>query len=115
MESSYIPLNKNKLGDIPWEWVCNLLGLVSGLIVGSLIAWRTAFFWRSTKDVVPLVMLSIIAYEVVSIIVLKLLKFPKIKDFGLVFLVVSLAYLSVFSIVAMFRFYYSRSFLFATF
>ena len=111
MKTPYFSFKQKNLGDIPWEWICNIFGLISGISLGSYISWGTVFFWRYPRGVFPIVILSSLAYEIVSIVVIKVVKFPKVRDIGVVFLSVSIGYLAVFSIVAMFRFYYSRSFL----
>lgn len=62
-----------------------------------------------------MVSLVVIAHIVSSIIISKLILFPKIEHLGIVFTVVSFIFLLLISIIAIGRFYYSRSFLLSSY
>jgi len=89
-------------------WHVSGLGLVLGL--ASLAAWDTPIFWHVSEGL-PLVVLVGLAYLAAVGAAVRLLRFPRVEGIGLVFLSVSTAFLLVLALLALGRFYYSRSFL----
>ena len=76
----------------------------------SFAAWDTIAFWR-VPGAMALVGLASLAYLAAVGAVFNLAKFPKVEGVGLIVLGVTIVFLLVVALVALGRFYYSRSFL----
>lgn len=85
-------------------------GLFVLLVLSSLVAWSGFGFWRQPKAW-PLLILCILAYLVTIVVLRQFQRLPRARVFGLVLFNVSLAFVAVVVIIALGRFYYSRSFL----
>lgn len=95
-------------------WTLNIIGIFLIIILSSYLSWGTVNFWQ-VKESITMVSLVIIAHIISSIIISKLILFPKIEHLGIVFTVVSFMFLLLISIIAIGRFYYSRSFLLSSY
>lgn len=84
--------------------------LIMTLTLPSNFAWGYWKFWQ-VSYAHPLVLFSSLAYICAAGVVSRLRCLPRTESIGLIFLSTSIAYLAVMAIVALGRFYYSRSFL----
>ncbi|MGE4545122.1 MAG: sugar transferase [Pedobacter sp.] len=89
-------------------------GLVVLLVTASLVAWSGFEFWKQV-NAWPLLFFCSLAYLASIMIMRQFLRFPRTKIIGLIFLSVSLAFVGVVVLLALCRFYYSRSFLLTAF
>jgi lipopolysaccharide/colanic/teichoic acid biosynthesis glycosyltransferase len=85
-------------------------GLLVLLSLSSVVAWSGCGFMRQTKSW-PLLILCALAYLVTIVVLRQFQRLPRTRIVGLVLLSVSLAFVIVVVIIALGRFYYSRSFL----
>lgn len=97
-----------------WIWLWHSLGFVLMVGAASFAAWDTIAFWH-VPGAMTLVGLASLAYLAAVNVVFRLAKFPRVEGIGLVVLGVSIAFLLIVAIVALGRFYYSRSFLLAAY
>lgn len=95
-------------------WIWHLLGLFLLLSAASTVAWKTWAFWEVGFGRL-LVVLSAGAYLAAAKGAGMLRRLPRAEEAGLTILVSSGAFLVVIVIVALGRFYYSRSFLLIVF
>lgn len=89
-------------------------GLAVLLVSGSLMAWDGFAYWRQAQAW-PLLGLCSLAYVASVVIMRQFQRLPRAQVIGMVFFSVSLAFVAVVVIIALGRFYYSRSFLLTAF
>lgn len=89
-------------------------GLWAMLLLSSFMAWRGFGFWLQPKAW-PLLILCTLSYLATVGVLRQFQRIPRARIFGLVLISVSLAFVAVVVIIALGRFYYSRSFLLVAF
>jgi len=95
------------------RWLGMQAGMVFMVAISSLAAWQTIAFWTYPVNVWPLVLLSLVSFFVAAEICSRLRMLPRAEGIGLILLAVAGAFLAVVAVVALGRFYYSRSYLLA--
>lgn len=92
----------------------NISGLFLILFASSFITWETFQFWNFKEGI--LMFLFTISFYLISLFIIsKILPFPRIEHSGIIFTTVSISFLIIISIIALFRLYYSRSFLISSY
>ncbi|MGC9064287.1 MAG: hypothetical protein ACP5JL_06395, partial [bacterium] len=87
-----------------------IVGSLIILFFPSYLSWNTLKFW-TVKDGFTMLFLVLMVYLISSLIIPKIIRFPRIEHYSIIFTFITLFYLIIISIIAIGRFYYSRSFL----
>jgi len=87
-----------------------MVGLSFVLLSSSVVAWESFGAWLNPA-MWPLLSLCVVAYIVNVVILRQFQRLPKAKIIAFIILSVSLAFVAVVVVLALGRFYYSRSFL----
>lgn len=94
--------------------ILNIAGIFIIILFSSYLSWGTLEFWK-VKEGIIMVSLILLAHIFSSLVILKLIIFPRIEHLGIIFTIVSFTFLLVIGIIAIGRFYYSRSFLLSSY
>lgn len=93
-----------------WVWGAVGCGLVLVPWLASRLSWGTWAFWEIPYGF-PLVAFTVFAYLISSLISARLRLLPRAEGLGVVFLVVSTAFIAIVAALALGRIYYSRTFI----
>lgn len=88
----------------------NALGIFIIMLISSYLAWGTLAFWRMKEGII-MVSLTFTVHIISSLIISRLVIFPRIEHLGIVFTIFSFTFLLAISVIAITRLYYSRTFL----
>lgn len=91
-------------------YIWNTIGIILIIFISSLIAWRNFQFWNF-KEGILMFLLTTFFYFISLFVISRILPFPRIEHSGIIFTTVTFFFLIIISIIALFRLYYSRSFL----
>ncbi len=80
------------------------------MLISSYLAWGTLNFWKMREGII-MVSLAFTIHIISSLIISRLVIFPRIEHLGVVFTIFSFTFLLAIGFVAIGRLYYSRAFL----
>lgn len=109
IESTLGVINQSFIGSSSFWWLWYGAGLPLILAVATWLAWNRVTFHPKA---IPMVVLVSLAYVTMGVGQYKMNNYRSYKTVGLSLFYLSVAFLVIFTILAAFRFYYSRMFLF---